>query len=208
MLLPRITPLGDIDEDELDLLDGGEPGRRRDRPTSAGHPAAAPPPAARPAGRCAGEVGRDRAGSGGCGSPPSSPGCSTRSTPKGSLSPGSATLVPEDFARALADHARFPHHRHRALADHPCRGRRHRSGRPAQSPAPRPGRRLAAPAPLAPVIAAGSTGSVPATAALLAVIAGLPQGAVVLPGLDLAADRGHLGRARGFAPAVRNGSAS
>jgi len=35
-----------------------------------------------------------------------------------------------------------------------------------------------------PVIAAGSTGSVPATAELLAAIARLPQGAVVLPGLD------------------------
>ncbi|MGB4101478.1 MAG: double-strand break repair protein AddB [Alphaproteobacteria bacterium] len=35
-----------------------------------------------------------------------------------------------------------------------------------------------------PVIAAGSTGSMPATADLLAVIAGLPHGAVILPGLD------------------------
>jgi ATP-dependent helicase/nuclease subunit B len=35
-----------------------------------------------------------------------------------------------------------------------------------------------------PVIAAGSTGSMPSTAALLATIAQLPQGAVVLPGLD------------------------
>jgi ATP-dependent helicase/nuclease subunit B len=35
-----------------------------------------------------------------------------------------------------------------------------------------------------PVIAAGSTGSIPATAALLATIAKLPHGAVVLPGLD------------------------
>ncbi|MBI3704328.1 MAG: double-strand break repair protein AddB [Rhizobiales bacterium] len=35
-----------------------------------------------------------------------------------------------------------------------------------------------------PVIAAGSTGSIPATASLLAAIATLPQGAVVLPGLD------------------------
>ncbi|WP_369057900.1 double-strand break repair protein AddB [Caulobacter sp. 73W] len=34
------------------------------------------------------------------------------------------------------------------------------------------------------MIAAGSTGTAPATADLLAVIAGLPQGAVVLPGLD------------------------
>ncbi len=35
-----------------------------------------------------------------------------------------------------------------------------------------------------PVIAAGSTGSIPATADLLGVIARLPKGAVVLPGLD------------------------
>lgn len=39
-----------------------------------------------------------------------------------------------------------------------------------------------------PVIAAGSTGSVPATAELLAAIARLPQGAVVLPGLDIGMD--------------------
>ena len=39
-------------------------------------------------------------------------------------------------------------------------------------------------APDPPVIAAGSTGSMPATAALLATIATLPRGAVVLPGLD------------------------
>lgn len=38
--------------------------------------------------------------------------------------------------------------------------------------------------PRGPVIAAGSTGSIPATAELLSIIAGLPQGAVVLPGLD------------------------
>lgn len=35
-----------------------------------------------------------------------------------------------------------------------------------------------------PVIAAGSTGSIPATADLLATVAGLPSGYVVLPGLD------------------------
>ncbi|MET4805820.1 ATP-dependent helicase/nuclease subunit B [Limibacillus sp. MBR-115] len=36
-----------------------------------------------------------------------------------------------------------------------------------------------------PVIAAGSTGSIPATADLLSVIQGLPEGEVVLPGLDI-----------------------
>ncbi len=35
-----------------------------------------------------------------------------------------------------------------------------------------------------PVIAAGSTGSIPATSALLAAIAAMPAGAVILPGLD------------------------
>lgn len=39
-----------------------------------------------------------------------------------------------------------------------------------------------------PVIAAGSTGSRPATAELLAVVAALPQGMVVLPGLDTRLD--------------------
>ena len=46
---------------------------------------------------------------------------------------------------------------------------------------------LAAP-PADPVIAAGSTGSIPATADLLAVIANLPAGEVVLPGLERDAD--------------------
>ena len=44
--------------------------------------------------------------------------------------------------------------------------------------------RLKANPPDRPVIAAGSTGSIPATAELLGVIARLPRGAVVLPGLD------------------------
>lgn len=42
--------------------------------------------------------------------------------------------------------------------------------------------------PAGPVIAAGSTGSIPATAELLAAIASLPLGAVVLPGFDLTMD--------------------
>jgi double-strand break repair protein AddB len=48
--------------------------------------------------------------------------------------------------------------------------------------------RLAESASRGPVIAAGSTGTVPATARLLQVIASLPNGAVVLPGLDLTLD--------------------
>ncbi|MFA5592913.1 MAG: double-strand break repair protein AddB [Micavibrio sp.] len=42
--------------------------------------------------------------------------------------------------------------------------------------------------PAYPVIAAGTTGSIPATARLLKVIAGLPQGFIVLPGLDQVMD--------------------
>src|SRR5262249_51334683 len=42
--------------------------------------------------------------------------------------------------------------------------------------------------PGAPVIAAGSTGSIPATADLLVAIAQLPTGRVILPGLDRDAD--------------------
>jgi ATP-dependent helicase/nuclease subunit B len=53
-----------------------------------------------------------------------------------------------------------------------------------------------------PVIAAGSTGSMPATAALLATIARLPNGAVVLPGLDTWLDEPAWGMIAGE-PAAR-----
>ncbi|MGI9414424.1 MAG: double-strand break repair protein AddB, partial [Hyphomicrobiales bacterium] len=49
-------------------------------------------------------------------------------------------------------------------------------------------RRLEADGCATPIIAAGSTGSIPATADLLGVIAGLPGGALVLPGLDMTLD--------------------
>lgn len=45
--------------------------------------------------------------------------------------------------------------------------------------------KLAGAQPARPIIAAGSTGTIPATRTLLNTIAGLPHGAVVLPGLDL-----------------------
>ncbi|MFH1794597.1 MAG: double-strand break repair protein AddB [Pseudomonadota bacterium] len=48
--------------------------------------------------------------------------------------------------------------------------------------------RLSLNPPKGPVIAAGSTGSIPATARLLRVISRLPNGAVILPGLDLSLD--------------------
>jgi ATP-dependent helicase/nuclease subunit B len=61
-----------------------------------------------------------------------------------------------------------------------------------------------------PVIAAGSTGSMPATAELIAAIAKLARGAVVLPGLDLALDAQSWGLIEGrdtaprIAPAVEH----
>jgi len=65
--------------------------------------------------------------------------------------------------------------------------------------------RLSRAPPAGPVIAAGSTGSIPATARLLAAISRLPAGAVVLPGLDRAMDDeswaaigDHEGSAAGF----------
>jgi ATP-dependent helicase/nuclease subunit B len=51
-----------------------------------------------------------------------------------------------------------------------------------------------------PVIAAGSTGSIPATAALLTTIARLPHGAVVLPGLDTHLDDAAWGLIGGHEP--------
>jgi ATP-dependent helicase/nuclease subunit B len=48
--------------------------------------------------------------------------------------------------------------------------------------------RLSRNPPEGPVIAAGSTGSIPATAALLSAISRLPKGAVILPGLDTVLD--------------------
>jgi ATP-dependent helicase/nuclease subunit B len=58
--------------------------------------------------------------------------------------------------------------------------------------------RLAA-RPEEPVIAAGSTGSMPATAALLAAVAKLPHGAVVLPGLDTDLDAASFAMIAGHA---------
>ena len=55
-------------------------------------------------------------------------------------------------------------------------------------------KRLGRDRPDTPIVAAGSTGSMPATAALLAAIARLPNGAVVLPGLDQDLDEESWGK--------------
>jgi ATP-dependent helicase/nuclease subunit B len=97
------------------------------------------------------------------------------------------TLVPEDlashweatiqFLKIVTEH--WPHY----LADNglvsPVTRRSHLMAQETE--------RLARGSPY-PVIAAGSTGTVPATARLLEAIAALPNGAVVLPGLDLFLD--------------------
>ncbi len=59
-----------------------------------------------------------------------------------------------------------------------------------------------------PVIVAGSTGSVPATARLIGAVAGLPRGAVVLPGLDTdldAAGWDAIETGEGFAREIAHG---
>ena len=95
-----------------------------------------------------------------------------------------ADLVPETFAHHWQVTLDFLHivteAWPRVLAEEGC-----------LDPADRRNRVLAAQAaawhhdpPTDPVLAAGSTGSIPATADLLDVVARLPQGAVVLPGLD------------------------
>lgn len=189
VLLPRITPLGDIDDDEFDPApNGGEDGY---------DPAALAdlPPAISPlrrqlllarlvvasrsgriapdqALRLAGELAR----------------LLDQVHTEGLDFADLARLVPEDFARhwqiTLEFLAIITRHWPEILA-----------AEGAIDPADRRSRLLRAQAqawrarpPDTPVIAAGSTGSVPATAELLAVIACCPLGAVVLPGLDMKAD--------------------
>lgn len=98
------------------------------------------------------------------------------------------TLVPEDFSE----------HWHKTL--HFLQIVRewwpaHLAERGLLSPADRRNRliraeaaRLAAHPPLHPIIVAGVTGSIPAAAELMRVVAGLPRGAIVLPGLDQSLD--------------------
>jgi len=96
---------------------------------------------------------------------------------------GLDALVPEEMAEHWRRTSRFlsivteqwpAHLRERGLLD-PVARRNRVLARAAARMAEQPD---------APVIVAGSTGSVPATAALMRTIMGLPRGAIVLPGLD------------------------
>ena len=67
-------------------------------------------------------------------------------------------------------------------------------------------RRLSSLPPAGPVIVAGVTGSIPATADLMRVVAGLPNGAVVLPGLDQNLDEESWQAIGGARTAVEGGA--
>lgn len=191
LLLPRITPLGDIDEDELAFQpEPGAGGQGHDLAV-----AMAVPPAIAPlrrqlllarlvtkhkgdaigpdqAARLAAELAR----------------LLDQVHTEGLNFAALGDLVPADFAQhwqiTLDFLAIITEHWPAILADEG-----------AIDPADRRSRLLQAQAeawrarpPATAVIAAGSTGSIPATADLLAAIARLPRGAVILPGLDGAAD--------------------
>ena len=101
---------------------------------------------------------------------------------------GLADLVPEDYAahwqRTLAFLEIVTAHWPAILAERGLIDPAARRNRMLEALA----ERWRAAPPADPVIAAGSTGSIPATADLLALIAGLPRGEVVLPGLDQHSD--------------------
>ena len=104
-------------------------------------------------------------------------------------------LVPDDLDRYWQLTLEFLKIAARSLAEH-SRGARHdRTGGAARPLIEAEAARLAS-RPERPVIAAGSTGSMPATAELIATIAKLPHGAVVLPGLDTDLDDAIVGADR------------
>ncbi|MBI4185098.1 MAG: double-strand break repair protein AddB [Proteobacteria bacterium] len=191
MLLPRLSPLGEVDAEELVLAGEGEP----DAP---GAVAAALPPAISPLRR---QVLLARAvlafGAGlsqGGGGPPTPDQAARLAGELGRFLDQVQTerlgfdalagLVPEAYAEHWQVTLRFL----RILTEH---WPRILAEEGAMDPAERRNRLLAAEAeawrarpPGHPVVVAGSTGSIPATADLIEAVARLPQGAVVLPGLD------------------------
>lgn len=180
LLLPKIRPLGDIDEDELDLrgIDGADsalPFAPLDRMLLLARLVAASPLAggdsatALRLARLLGdfldsaateEVGLDRL---------------PDLVPAELAGHWQATL---EFLRVIREHWPQIKHEHgrEDAAEHRQRAMQRWIDHWQANP------------PADPVIAAGSTGTIPATARLLKLIAYLPQGAVVLPGLDTELD--------------------
>ncbi|HYN38130.1 MAG TPA: double-strand break repair protein AddB, partial [Rhodospirillales bacterium] len=187
--MPRITPLGDIDEDEL-AFQPDAAGSGHDRAVLAAVPPAIAPLrrqlllarlvmkakagaiAPDQAVRLAGELAR----------------LLDQVHTEGLDFAALHDLVPEDFARHWQITLEFlgiiTEHWPRILAAEGVIDSADRRSRLLMAQAKAWRERP----PAAPVIAAGSTGSIPATAELLAVISTLPRGAVVLPGLDTGAD--------------------
>ncbi|PIK69395.1 double-strand break repair protein AddB, partial [Methylobacterium frigidaeris] len=196
-LLPRMVPLGEADEAELDLL-AAPPGERRDEVL---HP---PIPAlerrlilARLVQAWAGTVDRQLLPLGDevPFRVPSSPADAVglAADLEGLMDSLTVEGLPwDDIAGAVeAEHSRYfsltldfvriaAEHWPKILADRGVSDPVQRGRALVLAEAAR----LTRECPADPVIVAGSTGSVPATARLIAAIAGLPRGAVVLPGLD------------------------
>ena len=195
-ILPRIVPLGDIDEDEIAFAEAATGGLAADAlalPQALG--GTRTPAAADATHR---EMGESPELHGASGAPlvaqTPAAACALADdlarliddmTTRGVRGTGWTNSCRSNFDEYLAAHAAVSADRARSVAGRCCdehrtaiepaeRARRADQGR---SRAPCHARR-------GPVIAAGSTGSIPATAELIATIARLPHGAVVLPGLD------------------------
>jgi ATP-dependent helicase/nuclease subunit B len=186
LLLPRMIPLGDVDEDELAIGGPAEDGPSTDLAVppaisdlrrqlllsrlvlAVRKDEASPDQAARLAAelaRLVDQVHTER--------------LEFRRLPD---------LVPEEFARHWQITLRFlailTESWPKILAEEGCIDSADRRNRLLEAQA----RAWRQAPPPTPVIAAGSTGSVPATADLLNVVAGLPRGVLILPGVDLEAD--------------------
>lgn len=216
VLLPRLSPLGDIDED--DLLFGGAASTGDGEDIAAdGADALTLPPAIsgikRQALLARLILARDRAVKGAAEGPRSDrPGFTQSAAPR-AMTPDQALRLAAELARLLdqvategLDFDRLADLVPEKLADHwqqtldfltllTGHWPEILEAEGAVDPATRRNLLLEARArtwsekpPAHPVIAAGSTGSIPATAGLLAAIAALPKGAVILPGLDQDAD--------------------
>ncbi|HEY8566746.1 MAG TPA: double-strand break repair protein AddB [Beijerinckiaceae bacterium] len=202
-LLPRIVPLGEADEAEFELAEGGE-GRAFEEAE-----VLAPPIAplerrlilTRLVQRWSAEVDRDllRLGPGIPFMVPSSPADAVAlAADLERLMDSLATegLAWDEIASAVeADYSRYFEITLRFVRIAAENWPKILASRGTSDPAQRRNALLAAEArrlrrerPTTPVIAAGSTGSIPATAGLLAAIAELPAGCVVLPGLDTGLD--------------------